>query len=127
MLAVPAQSSIPAWGRQPACRGFRTTCRIAAMPAMTATEKTVKGLLETPAYGQHVRLTGKLVGCPGTRRYLFADDTGEIATRIRRPVSGNMALLKNQKIVIKGELKRMVSGEHVLSVQTLRLPYFPGG
>lgn len=127
MLLAATNTCEPALNRLYAGEHPGIPHRQAAMPAMRAAEKTVKSLLEAPAYGQPLRLAGRLLRHLGPSRYLFADETGEITTRISRTVSGDISLFRNERIEIEGELKRTVSGEHLLRVQALKRPFLQAG
>ena len=87
-------------------------------------KQTVKKLLEKPPYGETVRLTGKIEAFLGGNRYLFTDGTGRMAIRVSLRVFGETALFKTSQIVILGDLKRTLSGHHILRTQSLQVLYY---
>ncbi len=103
--------------------GIHPPGKTTAMPAMDARNMTVRELHATPVYGQNIRLTGRLDRFPGTNRYCFADDTGEINARISKQVLGDPSLFRTSKVVIRGELKRTLSGRHVIRARSIRMLY----
>lgn len=95
-------------------------------PAIVETHRheTVKNLLEKPQYGETVKLTGKIETFLGGNRYLFSDETGRIAVRVSLRVLGETALFKTSRIAILGDLKRTLSGSHILRAQYLKVLYY---